>query len=209
MADDLDLQVNDENAQEGTDNQEGEEKSLLGDGVESKEDGKQDDEGKPDEIAPESYDFKDVKLPDGMELDEELTNEFSGIAKEMGLSQVKANKFMDMGVKLSTKIQEKMTEAFQNSLENQKQAYKTMLNSDPEIGGANLKQSLVEANVAYEKFVNNEAANLLASTGLNNHPAIVKVFREIGKQIKDDSITGGSSAGKHERTAADWYPEMQ
>ena len=47
----------------------------------------QEDNPPADEVVPENYDFKDVKLPDGMELDKDLTSEFSGIAKEMGLSQ--------------------------------------------------------------------------------------------------------------------------
>lgn len=214
MDDDLNLGNDSTGVKEGEKTNEG--KSLLGDGAGVEGEGTSQGEGDgaggksetPDDTVPETYDFKNVTLPENMELDDELTKEFSNAAKEMGLSQAKADKFMGMGVKLSTKLQEKMTEAFQNSLENQKQAYKTMLNSDPVIGGANLKQSLIEANVAYEKFVNDEAANLLAASGLNNHPAIVKVFREIGKQIKDDSISGGSNAGKHERTAADWYPKM-
>lgn len=160
-----------------------------------------------EENVPESYDFKAVELPEGMELDQELTTEFSGIAKEMGLTQGNADKLMGMGVKLSTKIQEKFEAAIKESQENQLKAYKTMLNTDPEIGGANLKQALVDANVAYDKFVSDDAAALLEQTGLNNHPAIVKVFREIGKQLKNDNIRGGNST-THTRTAADWYPEM-
>lgn len=160
-----------------------------------------------EKIVPESYDFKAVELPEGMELDQELTTEFSGIAKEMGLTQGNADKLMGMGVKLSTKIQEKFEAAIKESQENQLKTYKTMLNTDPEIGGANLKQALVDANVAYDKFVSDDAAALLEQTGLNNHPAIVKVFREIGKQLKNDNVRGGNST-THTRTAADWYPEM-
>lgn len=168
----------------------------------------QEDNPPADEVVPENYDFKDVKLPDGMELDKDLTSEFSGIAKEMGLSQGKADKLMDMGVKLSTKLQEKFETAIKENQENQIKAYKTMLNTDPEIGGANLKQTLLEANVAYDTFVSDEAAALLQQVGLNNHPAIVKVFRDIGKQLKNDSIKGGGQNNAHTRTAADWYPEM-
>lgn len=168
----------------------------------------QEDNPPADEVVPENYDFKDVKLPNGMELDKDLTSEFSGIAKEMGLSQGKADKLMGMGVKLSTKLQEKFETAIKENQENQIKAYKTMLNTDPEIGGANLKQTLLEANVAYDTFVSDEAAALLQQVGLNNHPAIVKVFRDIGKQLKNDSIKGGGQNNAHTRTAADWYPEM-
>ena len=166
------------------------------------------DEEKTDEEVPENYDFKNVELPEGMELDQELTKEFSDAAKEMGLSQAKADKFMGMGVKLSTKIQEKFESALKEAQQNQIKSYKTMLNTDKEIGGANLKTTLQEANEAYQTFVSDEAADILAKTGLNNHPTIVKMFRDIGRQIKDDSIKGGANQ-KHERTAEDWYPDMK
>lgn len=165
-------------------------------------------EEKTEETVPESYDFKDVELPEGMELDKELTAEFSSAAKEMGLSQEKANKFMGMGVKLTSKIQEKFQEAMKDAQVNQIKAYKTMLNTDPEIGGANLKTTLTEANAAYEVFVSDDAANILSATGLNNHPAIVKMFRDIGRQVKSDTIRGGSNT-QHVRTAEDWYPNMK
>ena len=83
-----------------------------------------------------------------------------------------------------------------------------MLNTDPEIGGANLKDTLIEANEAYKTFVSDEAAQLLSDSGLNKHPAIVKVFRDIGRQLKNDSISGGQNSTK-QRTAGDWYPDMQ
>lgn len=158
--------------------------------------------------APETYDFKDVKLPDGMELDAELTGEFSSIAKEMKLSQAKADKFMGMGVKLSQKLQQNFENAIKEAQGNRIKEIKTMLNTDPEIGGANLKSTLLEANEAYKAFVSEEAANVLAETGLNNHPAIVKMFRDIGRQVKGDTIKGLGSP-KHQRTAEDWYPSMK
>ena len=161
-----------------------------------------------EDSAPEAYDFKDVELPEGMELDAELTEEFSSIAKEMNLSQAKADKFMGMGVKLSQKIQQNFENAIKEAQVNRIKEIKTMLNTDPEIGGANLKSTLLEANESYKTFVSDEAANVLAETGLNNHPAIVKMFRDIGRQIKGDTVKGSGSP-QHQRTAEDWYPSMK
>lgn len=160
-----------------------------------------------EEQAPENYDYSNVELPEGMELDKELTEEFSTAAKELNLSQAKADKFMSMGVKLTQKLNDKFQSALKEAQENQIKAYTTMLNTDSEIGGAKLKQSLQDANVAYETFVSQEAADILAETGLNKHPAIVKVFMKIGKELKNDTIrqTGDS---RKERSADDWYPNM-
>lgn len=160
------------------------------------------DEKADEEVAPETYDFTNVTKDTDIELDKELTDEFSAAAKELNLSQAKADKFMGMAVKLTEKFKNAVIEAKDNQLK----TYATMLNNDKEIGGAKLKQSLLDANVAYKEFVSEEAAALLAESGLNKHPAIVKVFMEIGKQLKDDTVIQSGSASK-ERTADDWYPE--
>ena len=212
MSEELTKEQNDENANnEGNENETDNVEGLQKKGEENEENNSSqkssDNENLEDEV-PENYDFKNVQLPDGMELDKELTKEFSDAAKEMGLSQAKADKFMGMGVKLTSKIQEKFETALKEAQQNQIKSYKTMLNTDKEIGGANLKTTLQEANEAYQTFVSDEAAQVLAQTGLNNHPAIVKMFRDIGRQIKDDSIKGGQNQ-KHERTAEDWYPNMK
>lgn len=165
---------------------------------------KKTDDKSNEDFAPDNYDFKNVEIPEGMQLDEELTKEFSTVAKEMNLSQTKADKFMTMGVKLAEKIQKKML----NSYNEQINSYATMLNTDPEIGGAKLQQSLADANIAYKQFVPDDAAKLLSDTGLNKHPAIVKVFMNIGKQMKNDTVRQTGNVTK-ERTASDWYPEMK
>ena len=157
--------------------------------------------------VPETYDFTSVELPKGMNLDEDLTSEFQTIAKEMKLSQANAEKFMALGVKLASKSNDSFTKALKDMQEEQKKAYSTMLNTDEEIGGAKLKQTLQEANLAYSKFVSAEAAELLSQTGLNKHPEIVKVFVRIGKQLKEDTIRNTGNNAK-ERTASDWYPNM-
>lgn len=195
-----------ENENEQTEELEGLQKNAKQeDGTENEEDNSS--ENKEEETVPESYDFKNVQLPEGYEFDEELADEFSSVAKEIGLSQAKANKLIEFSPKFADKINAKIAETFKEAQANQIKAYKTMLNTDPEIGGAKLKEALQNANEAYNAFMTDEAAELLAQTGLNNHPAIVKVFMEIGKQVKEDSITGGPNRSK-ERTASDWYPEM-
>jgi len=175
--------------------------------VKSQEDKEALEKDKEVEKAPEEYDFSKVEMPEGMNLDKDLTSEFSKVAKEMNLSQANADKMIALGVKLATKSNEALTSALKQFQEEQIKAYSTMLNTDEEIGGAKLKQSLSEANIAYNQFVSAEASELLAQTGLNKHPAIVKVFMKIGKELKEDSIrkTGDS---RKERTASDWYPNM-
>lgn len=161
---------------------------------------------------PENYDYSNIQLPENVVLDEDMTGQFNEIAKKLNLSQKAADEFMALGVQQVNKINEilpqKIEEYVNNQLEQQKADYKLLLNSDKELGGANLKQTLIDANEAYTAFANDEVMDALSKYGLNNYPPIVKMFRDIGRQLKDDTIHQ-SGGNKKQRTAADWFPSMQ
>lgn len=157
--------------------------------------------------APETYDYKDVVMPKDMKLDDEIINKFNPIAKELNLSQKGADKLMTLAVELV----QRRTADFQNfakeTLNTTIAKYEQMLNDDKEIGGNKLDESLRVANVAYEAFADDEVKSLFEQTGLNKHPAMVKMFLKFGKLCQDDKLHLGSNPPK-ERTAADWYPDM-
>ena len=71
------------------------------------------------------------------------------------------------------------------------------LRADPEIGGANLKATMNAANKAYARFVDQETAALLKASGLNHHPGIIRMFKDINDQISDDAgVRGSRPSGK-------------
>lgn len=161
---------------------------------------------------PEQYDFKSLEIPEGVELDTEMTSEFTKIASQLNLSQKGADELMKLGINQASKIQQTLNTKIDEYVENQRQAqieaFKISLNTDPEIGGTKLKQALIDANEAYNAFADDEVKDILAKTGLNMCPPIVKMFKRIGEQVKDDTIhqTGGD---KKSRTADDWFPSMK
>ena len=46
--------------------------------------------------APETYDFKDIELPEGIQFDNALASKFEPVAKELNLTQEDANKLVNM-----------------------------------------------------------------------------------------------------------------
>ena len=153
---------------------------------------------------PEEYDFNKVELPEGVVLDDEMTSELKKLSVEMNLSQKGADKLMTLGIAQVSKIQKFIENQQKEQIEN----FKLSLNADKEIGGANLKQSLSEANIAYKEFADDEVKNIFEKTGLNFHPSVVKMFKNIGEQMKDDTIHG-TGGDKKQRTANDWFPSMK
>lgn len=158
---------------------------------------------------PESYDYKDIKLPEGMLLDEQMSGKFSEYASKLNLSQKGANDIMAMAVELTERTQKQTVEAMGKLQEAKIEGYKVLLNRDSEVGGAKLKESVETANIAYDGFFKDEELRvLLAEAGLTVHPKFIKALKAIGCQMKDDTIlTGGQAAGKRNREDV-LYPTM-
>lgn len=152
--------------------------------------------------APEAYEFQ---LPEGYELNAEVGEEFSAYAKELNLSQDKAQVAVNMGVKLIESFQAKQLEAFQK----QQQLWRDEVVNDKEIGGQQLNENLSYAAKVLDTYAP-DLRQVLNDTGLGNHPAFVKAFVKIGKAISEDRLVGGAQQqGAAPRDAAQvLFPNM-
>lgn len=124
------------------------------------------------------------KLPEGMKLDEGKMKSFISLAKEFKLTQEQAQKLVDFDA-ASIKASE---EAFHKMQEGWKADTLKEL-------GENAEQKLGEAVQAYKQFGDDEFVKLMKDTGLENHPAVVRVFRNIGSKIATDKTVPATSNG--------------
>lgn len=175
------------------------EDNATGDKQEDKADDKKDEASG----APEKYEFK---APEGMTLNEEVTAEFSEMAKGLNLNQEQAQAVADLGIKLQQKWAAQQQEAVQTSLTEWKKASET----DKEFGGEKLAENLAVAKKALDSFGSPELKKLLDDSGLGNHPEVIRAWFRIGKQVGEDTITGGSAGGKasSQDPAKILYPSM-
>lgn len=63
---------------------------------------------------------------------------------------------------------------------------------DPEIGRQNFEEALGIAKKGLKAFATQPLIDFLDSSGLGNHPEVIRLFYKIGQLIKDDSITVGA-----------------
>jgi hypothetical protein len=176
-------------------NADGQQAGANADGAQPKGDEKPaDDKGAK---APESYDFK---MPEGVALDSAAAEEFSGIAKEYGLTQEQAQKVADVGAKMV----QRQLEAHAAQVAEWTEAVKT----DKEIGGDKLNENLAIARKTIDTFGSPELKNVLNQTGLGNHPEIVKLAYKIGKAISDDGFVRGGNTTAPRSAAEIMYPSM-
>lgn len=144
--------------------------------------GKTDGEGAP--AVPEKYEFT---MPEGVELDTAAAEEFSVLAKELKLDNATAQRVADIAVKMQQKQAEQQAATVKGWADSSK--------TDKEFGGDNLKQNLSVAQKAIDTFGSSELKTMLKTTGLGNHPEIIRFAFKAGSAISEDGfVRAGSRA---------------
>lgn len=147
----------------------------------------------PTKNAPEKYEFK---APEGKEYDSQLLEAFTGAAKEADLSQEVAQKLIDtMGPALAERQVEQVKAVITGWTEQSK--------SDAEFGGEKFKENLGIAKKALDAFdpipsgeKTTALRTLLDTSGMGNHPELIRVLYRAGKAISEDKFVAGTVSGK-------------
>lgn len=153
----------------------------------------------PQPTAEPDYQFE---MPEGIELDKSGVDEFTTIAKELKLPADAAKKLVDLEVK-RVQAQQQAHSALVESWAEQVKAGK-------DLGGEKLQENLAVARKAIDAFGSPELKELLNSTGLGNHPEVVKLAFKIGKAISEDGFVRGQpkSAANESDLAKSLFPSM-
>lgn len=150
-------------------------------------------EGAESTSAEQSFDFSELSLPEGMDLDAELMGEFKPLAEGLKLDKESAQKVVDMGSKLAAKIQQQQVEAWKK----QTNEWANQARADQEIGGSNFDANLGIARSAVEKLGTPELMKALDESGFGNHPELVRFMHRVGKAIGEDrTMVAGSSPAR-------------
>lgn len=187
-------QTDEKDSVESTETQEQDEKTLLGDSQEENPE------------APEKYEFK---VPEGMELNEQLVEGISPVLKDIGLSQEQAQKLVDAYapiVKQQAEAQDKANiEVWTKQVAQWGEETKKEL-------GADYKKELSYASKFINQFGGDELRKALDETGFGNHPLLTKALVQAGKVISNDSFadpkTNNTNSDKMGMDALT-YPSMQ
>lgn len=135
--------------------------------------------------APEKYEFT---APEGKAYDPAILESFSGAAKEANLTQDAAQKLIDTMVPTLQARQADQLKAIHQEWQNASTA-------DKEFGGEKLTENLGVARKALDTFATPELRTLLETTGLGNHPEMLRLLYRAGKAISEDKFVGGAAAG--------------
>ncbi len=150
--------------------------------------------------APEAYDFA-ASIPEGVEMDETITKDFSDIARGMNLTNEQANQLASYGIKYGQTVAAAVQQQLNAEVAGWGEAAKKELGSDFD----NTMQLCGVALDTVEKQVPG-IRQALNETGAGNRIEVIRVMRMLGELLQSDpgklSNVGGASASGPSET---WY----
>lgn len=176
-----------------------------------------DAEGKPvvapkaDEGAPAKY--EDFKPPEGSAAlpAAELMTEFSTLAKELGMSQAKAQEALTIVAKLAEKgaagAAARQAASVEAARVAQATAWETASKTDKEFGGEKLAENLAIAKAAMTATTTPELRKLLNETGLGSNAEVIRHFLKIAPAFSESKhVPGGKAPKTLDDAAKTFYP---
>jgi hypothetical protein len=157
--------------------------------------------------TPPGADGAQLKVPEGLQVDEKTLTGFKDLAQGLGLKGEGAQKLLDLHASELKRAQEAAGEA-------KKAQYQQWLDeakADPEIGGAKWDASLATAQRALVRFGGEKLLKALDEAGVGNHPELIRAFVKAGTAIAEDTTAGTSSQAVVTDEAAQLqkqYPSM-
>lgn len=159
-------------------------------------------EAKADEPkeTPTEYDFKST-IPEGVDMDEAITKEYSDIARSMNLTNEQANQMAAYGIKYAQQVADTVR-AQQNEM-----VAKWGESAKAELG-ASLESVMTTAGAGIEA-VEKQIPGIrqaLNETGAGNRIEVIRAFEMLGKLVQADpgklvNVTGSGEVNK----ATTWY----
>lgn len=146
----------------------------------------------------------ELKLPDGFDAQDPVLGDFKKLAGEVGLDSAKAQKLFDLYAKAQAPVAQMQSE-YQAEQKSWVEAVHKEFGT-----GDKLSAAVKVANQAVVKFGGPELAKFLADSGFGNHPALVRAFHAVGRQMSEDTTAGTSSPPSPPRSnpLATMYPTM-
>ena len=146
---------------------------------------------------PTVYDFKDV-FPEGTELDETVSADFSKLLNQVGATQEQAVELAKFGSQYAQNILTAYQEQQEQALVEKHQA--DYENAKKELGGK-FDETVALAGKGIEALTKAvpELRKLLVDSHIDNNVNMIKVFAAVGEMVQEDPGVGNSK-GSHEIT---------
>jgi hypothetical protein len=143
----------------------------------------------------------ELKLPEHSLLDASAVERISAYAKQKGLDNTQAQMLLERESEAVSQFRADQ----ESALKTKATEWKAELLKDQEFGGEAFAKNAELAKRALQKYADPSFVEVLESTGLGNHPALVKMLYRIGKAQAEDSFVNPSAHGAQNKDIADVF----
>lgn len=155
----------------------------------------------------------ELKGVEGVDYEDGELNELQALCQEHSISPDAAKAILDWQAKFARMSMEKRDQSIQREIKEyvKEEAQKNLDLVRKEWGGNPRVIAANEAALAHAMrlFGDDELRNLLAETGLGNHPAMVRFVLKAGKAVAEDRFPGGRNGSKQESPAHRMFPNLK
>lgn len=150
---------------------------------------------------PDNYDFG---LGEGVQLTPEDQAAYNELFKSWGLTQEQVTQLSQLEQNLGSRLQQEAADVLSTTMQSWEDAAK----ADPQIGGDKWDETLHYAGIVMDKYADEDIAELLDTTGMGSHPALLRVFSDLGRLMAPDTFKSGQTSGDTtEPMYRNWYKD--
>lgn len=135
-----------------------------------------------------------LSLPDGVEIDEAVAAKAFPLFKELGLTAGQADKLAGFFAGVRTDEGTAQDAAW----ERRNTEWVNTAKADKTYAGVGFEAAAKTANLAVTAFGDAEFNDVLQTSGLGNHPAVIRAFFRIGARMANDTTQRGAGGGAPE-----------
>lgn len=155
-----------------------------------------------DEDSKAEYEpYDEFNLGEGIQMNQAMLDRFTPLMRESNLDQSVAQKFVDAYSEAMEFDKKEAIGTAEKMLEDQRHADYLEFKNSPEHGGSEAKfnEAVQELNRGINKFASPELKEVLKEVGIDNNPAVIKMFRQLGKIVSEDNVVSGGDRGVNSR----------
>jgi hypothetical protein len=159
-------------------------------------------DGKPADVVPVEY--KDLKVPEGIQADSPTLTAFTETAGKLGISQSAAEALI---AQFGPEMAKAATGPYKAWAETQN-AWVATVKADPEIGGDNFTRmtSTIAKVLDDPRFADPGTREALNLTGAGNNPALIRTLYRMAQALTEGEHVAGNPPRQTKSTAELLYP---
>lgn len=157
-----------------------------------------DGEKKTEQAKADDYAFE---LPKEIQFDKGILDEFTNEVKNLKVSKEAGQKFLDIAVKNFKNQQAQHIKT--------RESWVNEIKTDKDFGGDKFNETITRAQrvLSDPEIGSPQFVQLLESTGLGDHPEVIKILARIDKKYGEDRAVTGKPSGTTYKSAAElFYP---